>query len=240
MSVARVIAAGAVGAILTFLALIYVLGLDKIDAFYIAFTLASTISAIVAMSEKEISVGTVAGFVALILLLGLVGPYICLKTVIVMRISGYVVSIPTEYIPYISLGVVGLFVAGVVLGADIGRLGLFVLGCILYLSTFVVGDAYIKVLIMSIIGLIAGIPLVKPQKEVKFLALMSLAVADRRAIIIDLSAIQTAGVLILPVLLFIALDPFNIIKGRGEGTIEGLASISVLTIVLLQMISVIV
>jgi len=243
MRVGRVIAAASLAAIFALLSLVYIVKMDIMDAFYIAFTFGSTVAAIVSLSEREQSLGTAASFVALVMFLGLVAPYLGLKSVIIFRTATAQVVIPVELIPWLSLIAVMFFAVGAFLGADVGRLGLFVLGVLLSLFWFSVTGP-VRVLVSTLVAIIAAIPLIKAEEKraPRFLAAAPMIVpamdlSNRAAYIVDLSSVNAAAVLITPILLFIALDPFDIVRGKNERTIEGLASVAVLFLVFLQMLS---
>jgi len=242
-NVLKVVLAGSLSAVVALLALIHVLNMELMDAFYIAFTLSSTVSAIVALSEKETNIGTVAGFTALLLFIGIIAPYLGLKSVLVFRTAYGQITIPIEFIPYIALAVVALFAVVVLLGGSVARTGLFTIGTLLSLAWFVVTDPYVKILVSTLIGVIAFIPLLQ-KEEVRVGGRMLLLTAvgyipitERTQIVIDLKGISSYGVIVTPLLLFIALDPLNLLRGRGGRVIEQLASVAILLLVFLQMIS---
>jgi len=243
MNVWKVVLGAALGAILALLALVYIVGMDVMDAFYVAFTFGSVVAAIIGLGEKEQNIGTVAAFSALVLLLGLFGSYLPLKSMIVIRTISGEIALPIEFLPWIGLGVIAFFAVGVFLGADVGRLGLFTLGVLLSMTWFVV-DGTMKVLVSTLVAIIAAIPLIKAEsrRAPMFLAAAPLVPAidlsNRAAYVVDLSGINTIAMIVTPILLFIALDPFDIIRGPHEKTVEGLGSVAVLALSFLQMLSV--
>ena len=244
MRIGTVLLLASLSAILALVALVNIVHMDLMDAFYIAFTLGSTVSAILAMTEKEANIGTVAGFTALVLMIALFGPYLGLKSLIVFRTQAGEITIPIEFIPYLMLGLIAFFAVGALLKANIARLGLYVLSIMLSFVWFTVSDSFAKVLIATTVGLIASLPLLASRKPSSFMALSiiptSIALNNRTSIVVDLSGVNAGAMLLMPLLMFIALDPFDIIKGPSEDKIEGLASIAVLMLVFLQLLSLVI
>jgi len=240
MQIGKVIAVSAIVAVLTLLGLVYGLGMDTIDAFYIAFTVGSAAAAAVALSEREANLGVVSSATALLIVLGLLGPYLGLSTAFVFKGQTYTIEVPVEYIPWIMIGIVGIFAVGYAAGANVGRLGLWTLGTILSLFWFTVTDTTAQVLLACIVGVIAATPLLyeKPVRGSPMLlaALAAPVPAARTEITFDLSQVNYFGMLFVPVVLFLALDPFNVIENR---MVRELSSVAVLILVFIQVLSVV-
>ena len=240
VSVGKVIAASAIAAVLTLLALVYCLGMRPIDAFYVAFTIGSATAAAVALSAREANIGTVASAAALLIVLGLLGPYLGLSSAFVFKGQTYTIEVPVEYVPWIMIGIIGIFAIGYAAGANVGRLGLWTLGAMLSFFWFTVTDAAAQVLLACIVGVIAAIPLLseKPSRGSPMLlaALAAPVPAARTEITFDLSQVNYFGMLITPILLFLALDPFNVIENRA---VRELSSVAVLILVFIQVLSVV-
>ena len=238
MQIGKVIAASAIAAVLTLLALVYCLGMRPIDAFYVAFTIGSATAAAVALSAREANIGTVASAAALLIVLGLLGPYLGLSTAFVFKGQTYTIEVPVEYIPWIMIGIVGIFAVGYAAGANVARLGLWTLGAMLSFFWFTVTDATAQVLLACMIGIIAAVPLLqeRPRTSALLAALAAPVPAARTEITFDLSQVNYFGMLFVPVVLFLALDPFNVIENR---MVRELSSVAVLILVFIQVLSVV-
>jgi len=235
-SVGRTIAFAAIAAILTLLGLIYGLGMDPMDAFYIAFTIGSATAAAVALTEREANIGTVASAAALLLLLGLAGPYLGLSAILTFKTETTTVYVPIEFLPWIALGLLAIFVVGYALGAPVGRLALWVLGSVLAVFWFAVTEPTSQVVIACLIALIAAVPLLRASPSTATTGLLVGAVlpAGRTQVVFDLSQANVVGMMLIPLILFVALDPFNVIRERR---IQELASVVVIFIAFLQVLT---
>jgi len=237
--VGMIVAVSAIAAIVTLLGLVYGLGMETVDAFYISFTVGAAAAAAVALTEREANLGVVASAAALLLMLGILGPYLGLTSAFVFKGQTYEIAIPTEYIPWIMLGLVGVFVIGYAVGADVGRLGLWVLGSILAMFWFTVTDVTSQVILSCLIAIIAAVPLLKKEARAGGYLLAAAIIpasplAGRTQITFDLTQVNYFGMLVTPVLLFLALDPFNVIENRK---IEEICSVIVLFLAFLQLLS---
>jgi len=235
----KTIAFSALVAVLTLLGLVYGLNMPTIDAFYIAFTVGSAAAAAVALTQREANYGVVASAAALLLLLAIAGPYLGLQSILVFKGQTYTFELPIEYIPWIMLGFVAIFGVGYAVGADVGRLGLWVLGSMLSIFWFAVTDVTSQVILACLVGIISAVPLLKAERPspASFLAVAPVAMvspAARTEITFDLSQVNYFGMLLAPVLLFVALDPFRVIENR---TVRELSSVVMLFLVFIQLLS---
>jgi len=236
-SVGRTIAFAAIAAILTLLGLVYGLGMDPMDAFYIAFTIGSATAAAVALTGREANIGTVASAAALLLLLGLAGPYLGLSAILTFKTETTTVYVPIEFLPWIALGLLAVFAVGYALGAPVGRLALWVLGSVLAVFWFAVTDPTSQVVISCLVALIAAVPLLRssPASASGLLgAAVAIVPSSRTQVVFDLSQANAVGMMMVPLVLFAALDPFGIIQ---EKRIQELASVIVIFIAFLQVLS---
>jgi len=233
-SVGRTVAFAAIAAVLTLLGLVYGLGMETMDAFYIAFTIGSATAAAVALSEREANFGVVASAAALLILLAIAGPYLGLSAVLVFKGQTYTIELPVEYIPWIMIGFIGVFAIGYAVGANVGKLGLWVLGSIISMFWFAVTDVTSQVILACIVAVIAAVPLMRGQKPATGLLAAAALPAARTEVTFDLSQVNYFGMLFMPIMLFIAIDPFDVIKNK---TVKDLASIVVLFLVFIQLLS---
>jgi len=230
----RTIGFAVLAAVITMFALIYALGLEPIEAFYLSFTIGSATAAAVALSEREANIGTVASAISLLLLLALAGPYLGLHAVFVFKTQTTTISIPIEIIPWIMMGVVAIFAVGYAVGANVGRLGLWTLGTVLSLFWFTVSDVTGQVLLACIVGVIAAVPLLTTQSRPSTpLFMVAMLPVARNEITFDLSQVNYLGMLLSPILLFVALDPFN----AFSKVVRELGSVVTLFLVFLQVLS---
>lgn len=230
------ILASAVAAIVTMLVMTYV-GFSLHEAFYVAFTMGSTVAAIIAMTQREVNIGTVAAFAALILVMAFLSPYLGFSSAVVFKTAAGEIVIYTEYIPWIALGVIAFFVAMAFLGADVTRMGLWTLGTLLTLMFYSVTDATVKILISTMVALIVAIPLLQeqPSRRAPYFLAAAPIVGARKAVVVDLTTVNAYTMAFMPLLMFIALDPFRLIKRR---IYRDLAAVLVLFVVFLQVLDV--
>mgnify|MGYP000209180548 CR=1 FL=1 len=236
VSLGKTIAISALAAVLTLLGLVYGLNMEPIDAFYISFTIGSATAAAVALSQREANLGVVASAAALLILLAVAGPYLGLQSILVFRTQTTVVEIPAEMIPWIMVGFVAIFAVGYAMGASVGRLALWCLGSMLSMFWFAVTDVASQVILACIVAVIAAVPLLKQEPRARYTGLLAAAIlpAARTEITFDFTQINYFGMLFTPVVLFVALDPFDVIRNRLAREI---ASVIVLFLVFLQVLS---
>lgn len=229
------ILASSLAAIVTMLVMTNV-GFSLHEAFYVAFTMGSTVAAIIAMTQREVNIGTVAAFAALILVLAFLSPYLGFSSAIVFKTAMGEVVILTEYIPWIALGIVAFFVVMAFMGANVTRLGLWSLGTLLTLLFYSVTDTMARILISTMVALIVAIPLLQEKpRESALLAAAVVPIGARKAVVIDLTSVNVYAMALMPLLMFVALDPFNVIRRR---IYRDLAAVLVLFVVFLQVLDV--
>jgi len=228
------IAAAVVAAVATFLGLVYGLGMETMDAFYVAFTIGSAAAAAAAFTQKEANIGVVASAAALLMLIGLAGPYLGLQAILVFRTQTTTVYIPVEMLPWIMIGFIAFFAVGYVIGANVGRLALWTLGSILAMFWFAVTDPTAQVIIACIVALIAAVPLLSRQPAYGTLLSVAILPSARTQIEFDFTQVNYFGMLFTPLILFVALDPFNVVRNRVW---RDLASVIVIFVAFLQVLS---
>jgi hypothetical protein len=202
-------------------AVLYYIGFSTGEAFYLAFTFASTVGAVVAISEKEQSLLDVTAFGALLLVLAII-PYlsgIAPSTLTIITPTAQI-TIPTNMIPWICLGLVGFMAVAVTVGANAGAIGLWVLSDILVILYYVVPDPITKLFSIIMVAVIATYPMLRTTTTGKYaygllgLGLLPVSNTFKTEFVINLSTINPYAVMLLPILTFISLDPFNAIKNR--------------------------
>jgi hypothetical protein len=224
--------------IIAFALLSYV-GFSTGESFYLAFTFASTVGAIVALSEKERSILEATAFGTLLVVLAVV-PHItgiAPSTLSIVTPTAQI-TIPTTMIPWICLGLVGFMAVAVTAGANAGAMGLWVLSVILVLIYYVVADPMVKLFSIVVVAIIASQPLltatgVTGVGRFGLLGLMPALPSYSTQLTVDLSTANPYAVLLLPLLTFISLDPFGVVKRR---VVKDLCAVLATFVVLLHVI----
>lgn len=198
-------------------AVLYYVGFSTGEAFYLGFTFASTVGAIVAISEKEQSLLEVTAFGALLLVLAIL-PYlsgIAPSTLTIITPTAQI-TIPTNTIPWICLGLVGFLAVSVAVGADAGAMGLWILSVILVVLYYVITEPVTKLFSIIMVAIIASYPMLRtiPTGGKYGLLGLGLLPVSKTEFVVDLSTINPYAVMILPIMTFLSLDPFNAIKNR--------------------------
>jgi len=200
-------------------AVLYYVGFSIGEAFYLGFTFASTVGAVVAISEKEQSLLEVTAFGALLLVLAIL-PYlsgIAPSTLTIITPTAQI-TIPTNTIPWICLGLIGFMAVSVAVGANPGSMGLWVLSVILVILYYVITDPITKLFSIIMVAIIATYPMLRTiptgGKYAYGLLGLGLLPVSKTEFVINLSTINPYAVLLLPILTFVSLDPFNAIKNR--------------------------
>ncbi|MCC6057562.1 MAG: hypothetical protein LM568_01410 [Desulfurococcaceae archaeon] len=229
----KAIAIGFVTGLIVYLAMTMVFGLGLVDSMYIALTIATAAASAIALSEREANLGVVAAFAAISIvasLLKFVFPGLVSTSAILVKLPNADIYIPTDLLPYLALALVGLLGVAKAMGWSVGRTMLVILGLASWLAYYMVPDQAAKLFALTLISIIAAIPLVSEEKrEEKGLSrLLSVAPIPIIATI-DLTAVNYAGLLV-PLLLFIAVDPTTRIKSIARD----LAAICILSLVLLM------
>jgi hypothetical protein len=102
---------------------------------------------------------------------------------------------------------------------------LVILGLASWLAYYMIPEQTAKLFSLTLISIIAAIPLVSEEKGSRFLSVAPIPIIAT----IDLTAVNYAGLLV-PVLLFVAVDPTKRIKSIARD----LAAICILSLVLLM------
>jgi len=229
-------ALSAIAAGLSFI-LLYLLApsLDIGTMLFISLGLASSVGAIAAMDRGE-DIGEVVGFAVLLLLLFFSGWLLPSKSAIVFALpSNQVVVIDVWVLPLLLIGVVVLFALVKYFGGDVARFGLWLLTAVLTLAYFAIPDVTARILIAAVEALIVFLPAThehKPSARL-FAAAAIPAIAYDKVLTIDLTEVNVYAAYLIPVLTFVALDPFN----KINRTYRSLAALIVLMIVFLQVLS---
>jgi hypothetical protein len=233
----KVIALSGVAAAFSFI-LLYMLvpNLDMGTILFISLGLASSVGAIVAM-ERGAAVGEVVGFVVLMLMLFFGGWFLPSKSAIVLALPGnQVVVIDVLVLPLLFLGLVALFGLIKYLGGDLARFGLWIISVALTLAYFAVTDVTARILIAAVEALIVFLPATqehKPSAKLYTVAALPVLTGYDKIIAIDLMNVNVYAAMVIPVLTFVALDPFN----KINRTYRSLAALIVLMILFLQIVS---
>lgn len=233
----KVVVLSAAAAALSFV-LLYLLapGLDIGTVLFISLGIASSVGAITAV-DRGGSIGEVVGFSVLLMLLFLFGYLMPSRSAIVLAVpSNQVVVVDVWTLPLLLIGVVVLFALVKYIGGDVTRFGLWLLSVALTLAYFAVPGVG-RILIAAVEALIVFLPAARVEAGVPRLyaaaAIPALATYDK-VLAIDLTGVNVYAAYLMPVLTFVALDPFNKIS-RGY---RSLAALIVLMIVFLQVLSV--
>ena len=233
----KAIALSGIAAALSFI-LLYMLvpGLDMGTVLFISLGLASSVGAIVAMDRGE-SIGEVVGFVVLLLLLFFSGWLLPSRSAIVFALpNNQAVVVDVWTLPLLFLGLVALFGLVKYLGGDLARFGLWILTVALTLAYFAVADVTARILIAAMQALIVFLPATqehKPSAKLYAVAPLPVLTAYDKTITIDLTGVNVYATYLMPVLAFVALDPFN----KVPKNYRSLAALVVLMIVFLQVVS---
>lgn len=219
--------------IIAFAMLSYV-GFSAGESFYLAFTFASTVGAIVALSERERSLLEASAFGTLLLVLAIL-PQITGSTPSTLTIVTPTaqITIPTSAIPWVCLSLIGFMAIAVAVGANPGAMGLWVLSVILVLTYYVVADPTVKLFSIIVVALIASQPLATGVGRLGLLGIIPALPSYSTQLTVDLSTINPYAVLLLPLLTFVSLDPFGVVKRR---VIKDLCAVLATFVVLLHVI----
>jgi hypothetical protein len=233
----KVVALSGIAAAASFI-LLYLLvpGLDMGTVLFVSLGLASSVGAIVAMDKGE-DIGEVVGFAVLLLILFFGGWLLPSRTAVVFALpNNQLVVLDVWTLPLVFLGLVALFGIVKYLGGDLARFGLWIIVVALTLAYYQVADVTARILIAAMQAMILFIPVTREETKVLGLhaaaAIPALAAYDR-VLTIDLTQVNVYAALLVPVLAFIALDPFRKIPSNYRA----LAAIVVLMLVFLQVIS---
>jgi hypothetical protein len=211
-------------------------GFSTGESFYLAFTFASTVGAIVALTERERSLLEATAFGTLLVVLAVI-PHItgiAPSTLTIVTPTAQI-TIPTTMIPWICLGLVGFMAVAVAVGANAGAMGLWVLSVILVLLYYVIADPMVKLFSVVVVAIIASQPLLSATGVGRFglLGLIPALPSYSTQITIDLSTINPYAVLLLPLLTFVSLDPFGVVKRK---VVKDLCAVLATFVVLLHVI----
>jgi hypothetical protein len=226
----------AIAAGLSFI-LLYLLApsLDIGTMLFISLGLASSVGAITAM-DKGGDVGEVVGFVVLLLLLFFSGWLLPSRSAIVFALpSNQVVVIDVWALPLLLIGIVVLFALVKYFGGDVARFGLWLLTAVLTLAYFAIPDVAARILIAAVEALIVFLPATheyKPSAKLFAVATIPALAAYDKVLTIDLTDVNMYAAYLIPVLTFVALDPFN----KISRTYRSLAALIVLMIVFMQVL----
>jgi hypothetical protein len=232
-------ALSAIAAGLSFV-LLYLLApsLDLGTMLFISLGLASSVGAIAAMDRGE-DIGGVVGFVVLLLLLFFSGWLLPSKSAIVFALpSNQVVVIDVWVLPLLLIGIVVLFALVKYFGGDVARFGLWLLTAVLTLAYFAIPDVTARILIAAVEALIVFLPATheyKPSARLFAAAPLPALAAYDKVLTIDLTGVNVYAAYLIPVLTFVALDPFN----KVNRAYRSLAALVVLMIVFLQVLGVV-
>jgi hypothetical protein len=235
----RAAALSAIAAGLSFI-LLYLLApsLDIGTMLFISLGLASSVGAITAM-DRGGDVGEVVGFAVLLLLLFFSGWLLPSRSAIVFALpSNQVVVIDVWVLPLLLIGIVVLFALVKYFGGDVARFGLWLLTAVLTLAYFAIPDVTAKILIAAVEALIVFLPATheyKPSAKLFAVAAAPALAAYDKVLAIDLTEVNVYAAYLIPVLAFVALDPFN----KVNRTYRSLAALIVLMIVFLQVLGVV-
>jgi len=230
----------AIAAGLSFI-LLYLLApsLDMGTMLFISLGIASSVGAITAMDRGE-SIGEVVGFVVLLLLLFFSGWLLPSRSAIVFALpSNQVVVLDAWTLPLVLIGIVVLFALVKYFGGDVARFGLWMLTVALTIAYFAIPDVTAKILIAAVEALIVFLPATqgveaKVPRLYAAAAIPVLAAYDK-VLTIDLTQVNVYAAYLIPVIAFVALDPFN----KVPKSYRSLAALIVLMIVFLQVVSVV-
>jgi hypothetical protein len=235
----RAVALSAIATGLSFI-LLYLLApsLDLGTMLFISLGLASSVGAITAM-DRGSDVGEVVGFAVLLLLLFFSGWLLPSKSAIVFALpSNQVVVIDVWALPLLLIGIVVLFALVKYFGGDVARFGLWLLTAVLTLAYFAIPDVTARILIAAVEALIVFLPATheyKPSAKLFAVAAAPALVAYDKVLVIDLTEVNAYAAYLIPVLAFVALDPFN----KVNRTYRSLAALIVLMLVFLQVLGVV-
>jgi len=233
LGLAAVVAA--LAAAVTFMVL-YFTSLDIATILFIGLGIASSAAAIVSINGENI--GSVVGFVTLLLMMFVVGPYLLPeRSVFIFVTNATTIVVEPQLIPLILLCVIALAVVVASIGGNVYRFALWLITIALTMSWFVYQDAIARILISALIAIIVFSPIedlakTSVSRKMLFTAIPIAAVYDK-AVVIDLSSVNIYFAYLLPLLTFIALDPTN----RINKTYRGLTGLVVLFVVFIQILS---
>jgi hypothetical protein len=235
----KVVALSGIAAAASFILLYLLTPLSAATILFISLGLASSVGAIVSMNEKGEAIGEVVGFTVLLLLLFFSGWFLPPKSAIVFVLpNNQAIVVDVWTLPLMFMGLVVLFALVKYLGGDLARFGLWTLTAALTIAYFAIPDTTARILIAATEALIVFLPATQEVKPSSFYAvapLPALAAYDK-TITIDLTGINMYAAFLIPVLAFVALDPFN----KISKSYRGLASLIVLMIVFLQILSMVI
>jgi len=207
------------------------LGFSTGEAFYLAFTFGITVGAIVAITERERAITGVLAFGTLLLALAVL-PHITgvPSTTLVVTTPTAQIEIPTSMIPWVCLGLIAFMAVSVAVGASPGSMSLWILSIVLVLLYYVLTDPLLKLFSIILVGVIASYPLL----STRYSLLVPVALGSKGTTYqINIAEINPYAVLLLPILTFITLDPFNAIKKR---VYKDMAAVITVFVVLLHVI----
>jgi hypothetical protein len=223
-------------AAIAFIVLAIYTTLDFATILFIALGLAGSAGAIVSI-DKGSSVGEIAGFVTLLLILFFVAPYLPEKVAFVFATLSATIALDAAMIPLLLMGIIAIVALIAYIGGNVYRFSLWLLTLALTLVWFAY-DAIARILISAIIAIIVFIPNESlKQSLMSKKGLLAAAVAPiagfDKTVVIDLTSVNIYVAYVLPFLTFIALDPTNRINARYRG----LASVVVLFMIFIQLLS---
>jgi hypothetical protein len=229
------VAAGITAAV-AFIVLAIYTTLDFATILFIGLGLASSVGAIVAI-EKGGSVGEIAGFVTLLLMLFFVAPHLPERVAFVFATPSATIALDAATIPIFMMAIIAIIAVVAYIGGNVYRFSLWLLTLALTFAWFVYSDAIARILISAIIAIIVFIPIesLKPSLMSKkgLLAAAAPIAGFDKTVVIDLTSVNIYVAYALPFLTFIALDPTNRINVRYRG----LASVVVLFMIFIQLLS---
>jgi hypothetical protein len=230
----RAAAAAAVAAVASFALLYLLTDLDIATILFIGLGLASSVGAVVAIDKGE-SIGQISGFAALLLMLFVFGQYLPRSAVVFALPSSQAVVIDVWTLPLIMLGVVLMFAIVKYVGGDVSRFGLWLISVALTLAYFTYSDVVARTLIAAIQALIVFLPVAQGYEKARLLAAAPVVAGYDKVLVVDLSNVNVYAAYLIPVLTFVALDPFN----KVNRAYRSLAALIVLMLVFLQVLGVV-
>lgn len=213
-----------IATLLVFGVLVY-MGFSAGEAFYLAFTFGITVGAIVAVSERERAITGVLAFSTLLIALAVLPSITGVpSSTLVIATPTAQIEIPTSMIPWLCLGLIAFMAVSVAVGANPGSMSLWLLSVVLVVLYYVLTDPLLKLFSIILVAVIASYPML----STRYSLLVPIALGSKGATYqINLAEINPYAVLLLPILTFITLDPFNAIKKRVYKDIAAVISVFV-------------
>jgi len=214
-----------------FLACLFVLGFDVADATFLALSVATATASAVALSEREANIGVVVAFAVIAIVASMLQVTGIKVSGILIKLPSAEIVIPTYMFPILSVAFAGLLAFAKALDWSIGRTILFVIGSLAWLSYYMYPTQIVRLFAMTVVTICASTPLLQSSEEGKgrLLAVSAVPVVAT----IDFTGLSMAN-LVVPVLLFVAVDP----TGKIKNMVRELATIAILSLVLINVVGV--